>query len=46
VSIYGQDLDDSTSLVEAGLDWAVGKEQGTYGDFPRRRGNSGAVETC
>ena len=31
--LYGHDLDDSTTPVEAGLGWVVGKERRSGGDF-------------
>ena len=31
--LYGQDLDEDTSPVEAGLSWVIGKERRETGDF-------------
>jgi aminomethyltransferase len=32
--LYGHDIDRTTSLVEAGLGWTVGKRRRSAGDFP------------
>ena len=31
--LYGQDLDEDTTPVEAGLTWVIGKERRESGDF-------------
>jgi aminomethyltransferase len=31
--LYGQDLDENTTPVEAGLTWVIGKERRENGDF-------------
>jgi aminomethyltransferase len=35
--LYGQDIDDTTSPVEAGLAWSIGKRRRVAGGFPGSR---------
>jgi aminomethyltransferase len=32
--LYGHDIDETTTPIEAGLDWAIGKRRRTEGGFP------------